>query len=144
VVAIFLIPAIICSILIVLFSVSIVKRLCRGVQHVHHFTFIQEDTVEKFRGMWTPSPSSFVEKHNLVYQFVGEGEVVGPDLPSSAIEAVVMFADGDVGKSGSAWVRTTGDNGTVDNCNKVGFTVNNLAQVKPVEGFLFEWVEHVV
>ena len=67
-----------------------------------------------------------------------------PDLPSSAIETFVTFTDAQLGKSGSAWIRTTGDNGTVDNCNKVGFTVNNSAQVRPVENFGFVWVEHVV
>ena len=100
--------------------------------------------MEKFKGTWTPSPDSFVEKHNLIYQFVGEGEVIGPDLPSSAIETFVEFTDLQMGKSGSAWVRTTGDNGTVDNCNKVGFTVNNAAQVRPVGNFGFVWVEHTI
>jgi hypothetical protein len=142
-VTLFSILAMICFILIVLFFYCIMRK--KSVHAVRNFTFNHiEGRMEKFKATWTPSPDSFVEKHNLVYQFVGEGEVVGPDLPSSAIETFVTFTDAQLGKSGSAWIRTTGDNGTVDNCNKIGFTVNNSAQVRPVENFGFVWVEHVV
>jgi len=117
----------------------------KQVHAVNSFTFIQvEGNMEKYKGTWTSSPSSFVEKHNLVYQFAGAGEVVGPDLPSSAIDTTVTFADGDLGKSGFAWVRTTGDNATVGNSSKVAFTVSNAASVQPVENFGFAWAEHTV
>lgn len=118
----------------------------KNVRAVASFTFTHishEGNMEKFKATWTPSPDTFVEKHNLVYQFPGGAEVVGPDLPSSAIETYVTFEGADLGSTGSVWVRTTGDNGTVDNCNKLTFTVSNSQTVRPVENFAFTYVGHV-
>jgi len=114
----------------------------KQVKPVTNYSFT-EGQMERYRGSWNPSPSAFVEKHAQMIQFDGEAEQIRVDnLPSSAFEAYVDFADSEVGKSGLAWLRTYGDNGTVADSLKIRFTVVNAQQVAPVEDYGFVWVSH--
>lgn len=114
------------------------------LQAVNNFKFIGK-TMERYVASWTPSPSDFVEKHQLIVKFNGEAEQVKADnLPSSTITVDVDFADTELGKSGVAFVRTFGDNGKTVDCAPVTFTVENQQVPLPVGNFSFAYKEHIV
>lgn len=114
-------------------------RISPVVGFSHSLILKEANGMEKFLFTWQPSPSSFVEKHNLITKISGGAEVVGPDLPASSISLEQSFP---TGASVEAWIRTTGDNGTTADSNHVSFTAANAELVQPVSSLHASWVSH--
>lgn len=98
-------------------------------------------SMERYRASWNPSPSAFVEKHELRGLVGASGDaVLVADLPSSAFEATFDVAEGSVC---DVYLRTYGDNGTFADSGHAHFTARNEQTVSPVEDFGVAWLSHI-
>lgn len=95
--------------------------------------------MERYRASWNPSPSGFVEKHQLIDVVGGTESVLVDGLSSSSFEA---FADLTTGTPHELFLRTFGDNGTTADSAHVAFTAKNEQKVAAVEDFGVAWVSH--
>lgn len=129
-------------IVVAIVLVSLYRR-SNPILPVRAFTF-RGGIMEKYRGSWNPSPSDFVDRHELMGELgVGSAQVLVPNIPASAVEAFYQFPDSALGQTFRVWVRSYGDNGTWADSNSVSGLVKNESAVLPVQGFGFGWVEHI-
>lgn len=107
----------------------------------HRYTTTSgSDKMEQYRASWNPSPSPFVEKHELRGSIAGAADaVIVPDIPASAFE---VFFDVEEGAVCNVYLRTYGDNATTADSPHVAFTAKNEQQVAAVEDFGVAWVSH--
>jgi hypothetical protein len=111
------------------------------VQHIR--SLIKEGVrMERYRASWNPSPSPFVDKHQLVVKIDGAAEAVLVD--NIAASASEVFFDVEAGKVVEVWLRTFGDNTTQKDCDHVNFVAKNEQTVQAVEDFGVNWVQHIV
>ena len=145
--------AIFLFLLVVCFALSLLGlwlriRECReGNQRVHavkrfKVTYITGGLVQKYHASWNPSPSAFVEKHELrgVIGTAGDAVLV-PDLPSSAFECTFDVMEGQVC---DVYLRTYGDNGTSADSEHARFTAKNEQAVAAVTDFAVVWQANIV
>ena len=98
--------------------------------------------MERYRASWNPSPSAFVEKHELRGSLGAAGDaVLVPDLPSSSFEAMFEVGENVVC---DVYLRTYGDNGTTADSEHARFTSKNMQTVAAAEDFAVAWQAHVV
>jgi hypothetical protein len=115
----------------------------RPVTDFRFYHFKEIDKMERYRGSWNPSPSGFVIKHQLVGTInAGPETVLVDNIPAAAYEIFVDFTTEQLGQAYSVWIRTFGDNGTNDDCNRQDGTINNQQKVQPVQNFEFKWNAH--
>jgi hypothetical protein len=111
--------------------------------HVEHTeSFTQGDRqMERYKAKWSPSPSTFVEQHELIAKInAGAETALLTNIQAPAFEATFTV---EQGQQVECWLRTWGDNGTFADTPHVTFTVENKEAVLPVTGFSVAWMEHV-
>jgi len=100
----------------------------------------REFNMNRYRAAWNPSPTTFVEKHELRGSIAGAPDaVLVADVPASAFEVFFDVADG---AACNVYLRTTGDNTKFADSQHVLFTSSNEESVAPVENFGVTWVSH--
>jgi len=110
------------------------------VEHIESYT-IGDRQMERYKATWGPSPSTFVEQHELVAKINGGAEaVLVTNIQAPAFECTFAV---EIGQQVECWLRTWGDNGTHDDSTHVTFTAENKEGVKAVTGFAVAWQEHI-
>jgi hypothetical protein len=124
-------------------SDSRITAFTTGITYHSFFELFTKGTfyMERYRASWNPSPSTFVEKLQIVGVINGAPEAVLVDnLPSSAFEA---FFNVNIGDDVECWCRAVGDNATTADSLHVTFKAANEQKVAPVEDFGVAWQSHV-
>ncbi len=107
------------------------------ITHIRHM----EGQVERYRLLWIPSASDFVETRDVLCKIDGGAEqAIATGLPSSANQAVYDFP---TGAQCEVWTRVHGDNGTQADSAHVTFAATNAEQVEPDTSMTVQWVEHL-
>ena len=94
--------------------------------------------METYKITWTPSPSTFVQSHDLLLVIDG---VSAPAITLQAFE-IEKTVDIPTGATVQVTVKTYGDNGTTALCPPLNFDAVNMEPVKPVGGLTATWVKH--
>ena len=98
--------------------------------------------MERYRISWIPSPSTFVEKRQLLGKIGGGPETLLVDnLPSSAFTTIIDLV---TDSAYEVYTRVFGDNSTTADSVHVIFTAQNKEQVLPDTGLTIEWMGHIV
>lgn len=139
-----MIAAMLWIIIVIAIAIAILIEISRhksAVQPTTNLTISWSSDMEKYRASWNPSPSTFVEKHELRGSLNGGADAaIVTEIAASAFEATFDVAEGT---ECDVYLRTYGDNGTTADSAHVRFTAKNEQTVQAVEDFGVAWQSHI-
>ncbi len=135
---------IITIILVILIAIYLVirdkKEQVDGATNLQIIKKERIDNMERYTFSWIPAKKDFAETQQIWASVDGGAEnQVGIDMAMATNSATVKFP---TGSSGYVYVRTIGDNDTINNSASLSFTADNEDVVDGATGLTLKWEAH--